>query len=356
MTMTKALALVCLAAMLLASCDRAIEEPGVVAKVNGSPIRMEEIEFNYDLLYMDSGEASVPSVARLRREFGGILAELIIQKLVKQALKAKDLKVTDEEADAAEALVRADYPPGAFDRMVADQLIDISRWRDQIRYRLGVAKLQQAVLRPQNPLTTEEAEAYYRDHLQDFTLPARLRMLVLRTSTRETLERAVEFYRFEKNPEAMSAKFSQVEIKELKLRTDQIPDMWKKSLSPLKMGQAAPIQASTAGFETVIPLEETPAKVLKLSQVYTVVEKILVEQKLQEAFGRWLDEELAKADIQVSLHLVPRQEAEEDGAPQAPRSPAAPVPPSAPAQGAPPPPPDPATPPGSGPDHELRGS
>ena len=298
--------------LALTACDRPVaDEPGVVAKVNGSPIRLEEVQFAHDSLHMDGGEASIPSVARLRQEFGGVLAELIVQKLVKQALKAKNLKVTDEEADAAEATVKADYPPGAFDRMVADQYIDMGRWRDMLRYRLGVEKLQQAVLRPQTPLSPEEAEAYYRDHVQDFTLPARLRVLVLRGPTRESVERGVELFRFEKSPEAMAAKLSQLEIREVRLRVDQIPDPWKKPLSTLKNGQATSVQSNTTGFEALILLDESPARVLKPAQAYTVIERILVEQKLQEAFGRWLDEELAKADIQVSRHLLPRDEPED---------------------------------------------
>ncbi len=313
---TPGIALVLALCLSLAACDRAVEESGVVAKVNGSPIRLEEIEFGHDSLHLDGGEASIPSVSKLRREYGAILAELIIQKLVKQALKAKDLKVSDEEADAAEATIRGDYPPGSFERMVADQYIDIGRWRDQLRYRLGVEKLQQAVLRPQTPLSTEEAEAYYRDHVQDFTISARLRLLVLRGPTRESLERALDFYRVEKSPEALSQKFTQIEAREMRLKTDQIPAMWKKPLSSLKPGQATQIQSNTSGFEALILLEETPARVLKPAQVYTVIEKILVEQKLQEAFTRWLDEELAKADIQISRHLLPRDEAGDSSQPR----------------------------------------
>ena len=298
----------------LAACDRpVVEEPGVVAKVNGSPIKLEEIQFAHDSLHMDGGEASIPSVARLRQEFGGVLAELIVQKLVKQALKAKNLKVTDEEADAAEAAVKADYPPGSFERMVADQYIDLGRWRDMLRYRLGMEKLQQAVLRPQNPLSPEEAEAYYRDHIQDFTAPARLRVLVLRGPAREGVERGIDLYRFEKSPEAVAAKLPQLEIRELRLRADQLPAPWKKPLAGLKPGQATAVQSSVNGFEALIFLEETPARVLKAAQAYTVIERILVEQKLQEAFGRWLDEELSKADIQISRHLLPRDQGGEGG-------------------------------------------
>ncbi|MFW5837483.1 MAG: SurA N-terminal domain-containing protein, partial [Desulfovibrionaceae bacterium] len=167
------------AAMALAGCESSQQAPGVVARVNGRPIMLRQLEFKYDLKHMDSVSDPVPSVEELRQEYGEILGDLIVKELVFQALEERGLSVTAEELEQAEQIVRADYPDGAFEQVLVEEYIDLTAWREQLRYRLALDKLFRQVLRPRIKLDYKMAEDYYRKHIHDFHQPERWTLFVL---------------------------------------------------------------------------------------------------------------------------------------------------------------------------------
>jgi hypothetical protein len=91
-------------------------------------------------------------------------------------------------------------------------------------------------------------------------------------------------------------------------------------LTGLKPGQASDVLTDRFGFEALVLLERSEAKVLPPAQAYPLVEEALLERKLKSAFEAWLSGALAKADIQVSEHLLESAEKGGDGEVQEPDS------------------------------------
>lgn len=296
---------------LAAGCQGDVEDLGIVARVNGRPIYLSQLEFQYDLMHMEGGGAFVPSVALLRKEYGQILGDLIVNELVAQELETRGRGITDQELADAEAFIRKDYPEGAFEQVMVEEYIDLAAWRLQLRYHLAIEKFQQQVLRPQIKIDYTEADAYYRKHISEFYLPERLRLLVIRAPSRELVERAVELYRAERNAQQLSATLKQVATREVTLLEERLSASWKSALRGLSAGQATPVLTESTGFESLVLLEKRPAEVLKPTQAYPLVEEALLQQKLQSAFDDWLAKALQGASVQISEHLLPRKEVEE---------------------------------------------
>ena len=97
-----------LLAFLLGACAGDSDDMGIVARVNGEPIYLTQLEFQHDQFQADSVGTYVPSVEKLRNEYGEILADLIVQELVVQELGRRDLSVTDEELREPGETVRQD--------------------------------------------------------------------------------------------------------------------------------------------------------------------------------------------------------------------------------------------------------
>ncbi len=153
---------------------------------------LSQLEFQHDQFQADTAGAYVPSVEKLKGEYGDILTDLIVQELVLQELVRQELPVTDHELLKAEEVVRADYPEGAFDQMLVEEYIDLKSWRKQLKNHLAMKKFFQQVLRPQIKIDYKEAQQYYRDHISDFYLPESLRILVVRGPSRGLVGKAVE--------------------------------------------------------------------------------------------------------------------------------------------------------------------
>jgi parvulin-like peptidyl-prolyl isomerase len=291
--------------VLAAGCGPEGEEEGVVARVNGRPIHLEQLEARYDLLHMGWSSGMTPTVPSLKEEYGGILSDLIVQELVEQELEQRGLRVTDGELESAEQEVRADYPEGAFEEVLVEEYVDLEVWRRQLRARLARKKFLQEVLRPTIALDYQEAESYYREHISDFYLPPRIAFVLINGPSRETVEKAAALYLEKQDKDAVTGNFNLVTVQELKMREDRLPADWSSALARLEEGQASAVIADQSSFESLVLEERIPAKVLDPSRAYPLVEKVLLERKLHDAFSNWLEREMANAEILVTTHLLP---------------------------------------------------
>ncbi|EPR42329.1 hypothetical protein dsx2_0256 [Desulfovibrio sp. X2] len=308
-TRTKLLILLsCLIFGALPGCSRDLEEPGVVARVNGAPITLSQLEFVTDLMHIDEQPDANPTLEQLKKEHGKALADLIVQQLIYQDLEKRGLEVTKQEMQKAEDQVRADYPDGAFEEMLVEEYIDLAAWREQLHARLAMEKFNEQVLRPKISIDYQEAEQYYKDNVNDFYLPPRISMVLIAGPGRELVEKATEAYQHGEEPEAIVARLSTVTVRRIKLREDRMPSAWREALKGLGKDGVSPAWTDKMGVSRIILLERIPSKLLDASQAYPLVEKILVEKKMSKAFDHWLSERLAKADIRVNAQLLRDEE------------------------------------------------
>ncbi|MBU1247956.1 MAG: peptidylprolyl isomerase [Proteobacteria bacterium] len=290
--------------LLMGGCNGTTDDIGVVARVNGRPIALNQLEFQHDLLHMDGAGTFVPSVEALRREYGHILADLIVLELVEQELERLGLQVTDEEMVEEEAQVRADYPDDAFDQVLIEEYIDLASWRRQLHYDKSRRNFFQNVLRPQIKIDYLEADAYYKKHLKDFRLPESYRMVVIRGAMKGPVQRAVALYRESDDVAGVLEKSPDITINELTVGAGQLSEDWKKALDGLPNGEVTPVLETRSGFEALVLLQKLPAKMLDPTQAYPLVEEALLDRKLSEAFEEWLSKQLAVADIKISALLL----------------------------------------------------
>jgi len=303
---------------LLPGCGRkGQDDVGVVAKVNGRPIHLEMLEFQYDLRHFDAFSGSLPTVGALREAYGNILGGLIALELVSQELEKRGQEVSDAELSEAEAAVRADYPDDAFDKMLAEEFIDLPMWRRHLRYACGAEKFQRLVLRPQIHLDYREIEAYYREHLADFRLPERLRLVVVQGPGREAVEKALAHYGQQKNVKAVAEAFPGTQVRDVTVPKELLNSAWAEALQGVQPGRTAVVAAGRGVFEGLLLVERLAAQTLDVTQAYPQVEAALVEERLQQAFDAWLAKAVESSQILVSQRLLHKED-DEDLPPEAP--------------------------------------
>lgn len=296
---------ICLAALALSACSTEGDDMGIVARVNGKPIYLSQLEFQHDLLHMDGSGAFVPTVEVLREEYGRILGDLIVLEMVSQELDSRGLGVTEDELIDEEQKVRADYPEDTFEQVLVEEYIDLAAWRERLRYHRALQKFQQLVLRPQIRIDYREAETYYKQHIKEFQLPETLRVLVLRSADKGPLISAIKTYRETENFESVQQN-PNVTVHEIMVRQSQLSSPWLEALQVLPPGEASQIFEEKFGYEALVLLERLPAKLLDPTQAYPLVEQVLLERKLNEAFEIWLGSAWGNTSVQVSEHLLPR--------------------------------------------------
>lgn len=311
------LAALLLLTVLAGGCADESEDYGVVARVNGRPIYLEELDFRHDISHEETVGGYVPTVEQLRNEYGTILGDLIIQELVMEELERRGLEVTDEELKRAEQTILADYPDReTFEQVLVEEYVDIDDWRRELAAREVMEKFQQQVLRPQIKIDYKEAEEYYHDNIGEFYLPRRYRILVVRGEGKDAVEHVAKTYLGDK-ADGKDVKTDGVDVRESVVRADRVPTTWTEELEKGNPGDALSVTSDGAGFERIVLLEKYPPKVLDPTQAYPLVEEVLLEQKLGAAFDKWLSGALATADIRITEHLLEKKTGESGQLPSA---------------------------------------
>jgi len=305
--MKKILLTVLLACFILSGCQNKNEEPGVVARVNGKPIYLTQLEYKYDLSHEGNGEF-VPSVAQVSEEYGQILGDLIVQELVSQELEQRNIPVSAKELKDAENEVRSDYPDDSFEQILIEEYIDINQWRSQLKYQLVMNKFYHDVLRPEIKIDYKVAENYYRTHLSDFYMPAGFRFVMVKGLSKDLVLKGVKLYREGLSPAEISAKLREVSVREIWIRSGQIPAGWKALVDPLEVGEATSVITQKNEFLCLILKESKKATLLTPLQAYPAVEKVLLEKMLEEKFEAWLKDKIATSEIKISKELLPEKE------------------------------------------------
>ena len=301
--------------LALSGCSRRQQdEVGVVARVNGKPITLDLLEFQYDILHFNALSGELPSVSALREAYGEILGQLIAQELVAQELATRGQEVSDEELEQAEAKVRGDYPDDVFEKMLVEEFLDLKMWRKQLRYVCGIEKFQRLVLRPSIHLDYREVEAYYREHLASFRLPERVRVLVVRAPERALVEKVLAQHKQQQNAAALATAFPAAQVREVVIARELLSPAWADALhgaGEKGAGGQGAILSGRAGFEGLLLLERMGAETLDIAQAYPQVEAALLEERLQQAFDAWLGKALDASVVKVSGRLLHKQNDED---------------------------------------------
>ena len=281
------------------ACGRdTADEPGVVAVVNGSPIRLAELEMRNDVSRISLPAIDNPAVEDLRAGLGAALADAVVARLVRQELQRLGQAPTPEELQKAEAAVRADYPGEAFERMLLEEHIDLARWREMLADRLALEKFRQDVLLPGQRVGVSEAAAYYKEHQAAFARPAMVRLRVVSGRDAEAVKAAL----------AAARKAGQGEASlgvEAVMPEAGLPQAWRDALRGKKPGEATSPLAMGREYVALVLVERTPAALPDPAKAYARVEARLTEEKLAKAFDAWLTKALGQATIRVNARLLP---------------------------------------------------
>ena len=294
--------LICL--LLLSGCFEKPVNPGEIAFVNGTPITLKQLQAAHDAVVLD-GDSPSRTSEELRTEYGSLLSELIIQELVLQEMNRQHLSITTEELAAEEGLIRADFPGDEFERMMLEESIDIDNWRDTLYRNLTMRKFQSKVLRQQVTLTSQEVEEYYLQNQEYFQVPEVMHFIQINGLVRDQINTAVEQFRQLPDAASIQVRFPSLTVREIRMHVDRLAPEQIAGLNGLSALQSSQIQELNGEFFAMILLGKEKARTMTRTETYAIIEGILLEEKTQAAFDKWIQNRLGKSTIKVSMHLIP---------------------------------------------------
>lgn len=304
------------ACLLLSGCLERRLPDGVMASVNGEPIHLTAVQALMDSRSTSLGIPLRPSLEDMKSRYGGALGTLIVHTLVRQDLARRGLSVTDAALEHAVEQVRADFGPGGLEKFLTDSSLREEDWKALMRDYLAMDMFRKRVLLPAIQVSLKEARAYYQEHKAEFLLPGYLDVCLATAPDREALTAYCESFgtRFRSQPadtagiefpslSAAATSDSGALAQCLEVRPDEVPPAWRKELETLKPGSCGQPRQQEGEWRVVALAGRHRGHALDLAEAYPLIEAILLEEKKSVAFGKWLEDSLARSEILVAPEL-----------------------------------------------------
>lgn len=284
-------------ALLLCSCGEDRFPPGVVALVNGEPITLHSVQNLLDSRSMGSVLQSDTSFEELRSDYGRALSMLIATALVRQELEARGIAPEQRDLDQAIERISSDYGDDSLEDFLAEANLRPDDWKQLMRDHLAMEVFRNQVLLPTIKIEFQEIKNYYQEHKKDFVLPETARACFLSSLRREDIQAWCSDVKERKFLDDSVAQCVEVAISE-------IPQPWNRELKSLQPMSCGKIREEEGEWQSVALLERMPERAPELSEVFPLVEKILLEPRQSAAFEQWLAQKSATAKVLVAPGLI----------------------------------------------------
>jgi len=294
----------------MTGCSRESLPAGTVATVNGQPISLRLLNAVQALSYFQrAGATPELSVDALRKQYGSVLASLIVHSLVVQELRKAGMEVSPERMQAEEARIRADYPGGEFEQALLEEQMDIQTWRELLHSQLAQELFAEKVLSEDIYFSPQEILAYYALHEKEFSYAASLYVRVISGTEQAQVESARAALL--KNADAHLP--PGVLEQKTALPKASVPEEWRKDLEALKPGEISSVRKMQFQYQAVQILAEMPAQRMSVVEAYPLIERALIEETIDARYADWMEQAVQKADIRVSVHLQKRPDSADPG-------------------------------------------
>lgn len=93
-----------------------------------------------------------------------VFNQMVEEQLVLQRAAELKIELTEAEAAAAIAEVKADYPEGVFEQMLLEHAVPYSLWEKRLKVRLMLEKVVEREVHQKINLTPEEIAVFYKEN------------------------------------------------------------------------------------------------------------------------------------------------------------------------------------------------
>ncbi len=305
--------LIIIALMLgLAVTSACTNKPGpgqqVALEVGERKVTVNQLKKDISLL---SSDLLKPNTESIRLE-GPLLDSIVDYYIIVQYAQQQEISVSQPELLRAIEKIKKDYPEESFKETLLRRYVGMEQWKDALKRQLLRKKVFDSVTLDIRPPSYMEIERYYRDHIHEFTRPARVRFRQIVTRTKDKAREALE--RIKKGESiadlARSFSYSAEATKGGEVgwveKGQLVPSM-DKVLFSLPVGKVSPIVKSPYGYHIFQVIEKDPGGLQPLKKVAATIQAQLYGQAKERAFAKWLEQQRSKITVRVLVKSLERK-------------------------------------------------
>lgn len=276
----------------------------VVAKVNGTEITEADVESVLDTIrkQMEGRLPADQAAAMLPRIRSRIVDELIMRQIMRDALKAEGVTMSDEELDAVKAELSAELPPGMTLEAYMEQT---GTSEDDFREQMTIRKMVMAKIEAAPAPTEEEVRAFYDENRQGFEQPesvkashilvkfedgddadAKAAKLAKINGLKAELEGGADFAELAKANSDCPSSANGGDLGAFR-RGSMVPP-FEDAAFKQEVGKVGDVVETQFGYHLILVTERNEAKTMEFDEVKEEIGEMLLSQKQQTVAMEYL--------------------------------------------------------------------
>lgn len=290
-------------AFILSGCTRHGADPiqRVVVKVNTESLRAGEFSELLASRLKVFNTLSAKDTAVIAQAKKSVVQDFIVRVVTQDWAQKNQIFVRKEQIDKEIQSFRDQYPDDiAFRKSLADEGITYDQWESRLKFTL-LERMVSGELRKNIPKpTTEEAKAYFQSHKSLYQQPAAVRIRQIVLDTDVNAQRVKKLLASGKSLSSLAEKFSLTQegksggdVGWVERGTLDVFD----AAFRMNVGQRSQIVKSPFGYHIFEVTAKRPAKAFTFEEVRDRVDKNLIEEKEQQVYSTWLEEQILKARV-----------------------------------------------------------
>jgi hypothetical protein len=284
-----------------------VDSDVVVATVNGAPINLKELKIEIARIRGVAPSAASPSGTR--SEVSRALRQLVERAVVLQEGERIGVSVSGAEVEDEIRRYRADFPPGGLEKALLQEGLDVEEWREGLRRSILYRKSVEAIAGPLAGVTEEEVQRVYRETFGMETRPERIQVRQLLFDSPEKAAQAREMMVQGASPDDVGMRFSTGETAPQDvdlgfLTRQELPEEVASELFGLPAGGVSRVIRRDRTVSLFFIVRKSPPGAFSYAEKAPEIRKELLSRHREEAFRKWLEAEVGKADVRVEEKIL----------------------------------------------------
>ncbi len=294
------------AAALFVSCSREPVSPKesevVVAEVSGSRITLKELKSEIAEL------RGLSAAGEIRNATGGEISRAM-RVLVERAVVLREgerlkIAVSESELEGEVRRYRADFPPGGLEKSLLQTGIDMEEWRAALARSILYRKSAAAIAASRAAVTDADIQKVFEARRKEMVRPERIRVRQFLFDAEETAREARTLIGKGTDPDEVVRRLTTDAAAPAAadlgfLTRDDLPQDLAAGLFDLPEGGVSDVVRRESTYSVFQVVSKEPARTLDFAAASPEIREELLGARREDAFRRWVAEEVGKADVRV---------------------------------------------------------
>lgn len=276
-----------------------------LATVNNDFILAEDFKFKFSEIKNNYKETDNVNIDELKIIF---LRRLIIDTLILQEAKTKNIKISNNEVLRSANNIKANISIDDFNQLLVQQFKTEDQWIKDLRNKLIIEKTLSKIIIEKIKLSENEIETYYTNYYLDKISKPKAAIAQIFSTKKELIEEALKELKDGTPFSQVVLKYSESPEKEKAgylgyITKDTSIDIFDLAFK-MELNEVSEIIQSDYGFHIIKLLELVPEKKITLTDAKPYIFNEIINQKEKIIYELWLENKIKNSKILINYSLL----------------------------------------------------